>query len=321
MGQWKKYRTRAGGLVTAQPTDRRVTFRDVLANREFRALYAAQAFSIIGDQLARIAVALLVFNQSKSPLLTALSLGLSYLPWAVAGPLLGGIADRLPRRDVMVACDVGRAVLVLGLAIPGLPLGVVFPLLVVVASLQPPFNTARAAMLPDVVGEGETFAVASTLSNTTVQLGSVFGWAIGGAAVALIGSRTAILVDAGTFALSAWLVLRNVVAREAADAGQRDVLAELRQGAQVVFGDPELRWLVLTASVVIGAALSTAGVAVPYAAAHHGGAATAGLLVAAMELGVVVGTVVLGRALRPQVAERMILPGALAATGMQHDAD
>src|SRR5881227_2106930 len=111
---------------------RRVTFRDVLANREFRALYIAQALSIVGDQLARIAVALLVFNKSDSPLLTALSIGLSYLPWAVAGPLLGGYADRLPRRDVMVACDAGRAVLVLLLAIPGLPVVALFPLLVLV---------------------------------------------------------------------------------------------------------------------------------------------------------------------------------------------
>src|SRR5689334_13555078 len=96
---------------------RRVTFRDVLANREFRALYVAQALSVVGDQLARIAVAWLIFDRSGSPLLTALSLGLSYLPWAVGGPLLGAYADRFPRRDVMVLCDAARAVLVLGLAI------------------------------------------------------------------------------------------------------------------------------------------------------------------------------------------------------------
>src|SRR5438270_9349902 len=140
---------------------RRVTFRDVLANREFRALYVAQALSVVGDQLARIAVALLIFHRSGSPLLTALSLGLSYLPWAIGGPLLGGYADRLPRRDVMVACDVARAVLVLGLAIPGLALPLLFPLLFLVSLLQPPFNTARASLLPDVVGEGEPFVVAA----------------------------------------------------------------------------------------------------------------------------------------------------------------
>jgi len=302
--------------LTAETSGRRVTFRDVLANREFRAVYLAQAFSIIGDQLARIAVALLVFSRSHSPFLSALSIGLSYLPWAVAGPLLGGYADRLPRRNVMVACDLARAFLVMGLAIPGIPIAALFPLLIAVASLQPPFNTARASLLPDLVGEGETYAVASTLSNTTIQLGSVLGWGVGGAAVAILGARTSIIVDAATFALSAWLVVRWVHPRAAADAGPRDIVAEMRQGVAVVFGDPELRWLVLTASVVIAAALSTAGVAVPYAAAHHAGAMTAGALVALMELGVVIGTTVLGRVLRPVVAERMILPGALASTAI-----
>ena len=302
--------------MTAESSGRRVTFRDVLANREFRAVYLAQAFSIIGDQLARIAVALLVFHQSHSPFLSALSIGLSYLPWAVAGPLLGGYADRLPRRDVMVFCDVARAVLIMGLAIPGLPVALLFPLLIAVASLQPPFNTARASLLPDIVGEGEAYAVASTLSNTTQQLGSVLGWGVGGAAVAVLGARTSIIVDAATFALSAWLVVHSVRQRLAVESGSRDIKAEVRQGFAIVFGDPELRWLVLTASVVIGAALSTAGVAVPYAAAHHAGAATAGVLVALMELGVVIGTIVLGRVLRPRTAERMILPGALASTAI-----
>ena len=298
----------------SRPDDgRRVTFRDVLANREFRALYVAQALSIVGDQLARIAVMSLIYHRSGSPLLTALSLGLSYLPWAVGGPLLGAYADRFPRRDVMVLCDAARAVLVLGLAIPGLPFAVLFTLLIVVALLQPPFNSARASLLPDVVGEGEVFAVASTLSTTTIQLGSLAGWAIGGAAVALIGARTSIVVDAATFAFSAWLVLRRVSPRGAANAAPRHMLAEMRQGAAEVFGDPQLRWLVLTSSVVISATIATAGAALPYAAAHGGGASTAGVLVAIMELGVLCGALVLGRTLRPQTAERLILPGALAA--------
>src|SRR3954452_19694812 len=99
----------------------RVTVGDVLANREFRALYVAQALSVVGDQLARIAVALLVFDRSHSALLTAVSFAVSSLPWVVGGPLLAGYADRLPRRSVMIACDLVRVVLVLGVVIPGMP--------------------------------------------------------------------------------------------------------------------------------------------------------------------------------------------------------
>src|SRR3954451_7195152 len=101
---------------------RRVTFGDVLANREFRAMYVAQALSVGGDQLARIAVAILVFNRSHSALLTGISYAISYLPWVIGGPLLAGYADRLPRRSVMIVCDLARAALVLCLALPSIPL-------------------------------------------------------------------------------------------------------------------------------------------------------------------------------------------------------
>src|SRR3954462_4648338 len=128
----------------------RVTVGDVLANREFRALYVAQALSVVGDQLARIAVALLVFDRSHSTLLTAISFAVSYLPWVVGGPLLAGYADRLPRRPVVIASDLIRGVLVLGIAVPGMPTAMLFVLVAFVALTEPPFLAARAGLLPDV---------------------------------------------------------------------------------------------------------------------------------------------------------------------------
>src|SRR4051812_2555108 len=172
-------------------TGRRVTFRDVLANREFRALYVAQALSVVGDQLARIAVAVLVFAHSHSALLTAASFAVSYLPWVIGGPLLSGYADRLRRRNVMIFCDLARGVLVLALTIPHLPTVALLTLVTLVALLEPPFSASRASMLPDVVGEGEPYAIAATLSNTTNNLAVVAGFAIGGVVVRRPGGRPA----------------------------------------------------------------------------------------------------------------------------------
>src|SRR3954453_21620606 len=104
----------------------RVTVSDVLADREFRAMYAAQALSVVGDQLARIAVALLVFNRSHSALLTAASFAGSYLPWGVGGPLLAAYPDRPPRRTVMIASGLIRVVLVVCIAVPGMPTAALF---------------------------------------------------------------------------------------------------------------------------------------------------------------------------------------------------
>ena len=291
----------------------RVTVRDVLANREFRAMYIAQALSVVGDQLARIAVAFLVFDRSNSALLTAVSFGVSYLPWIVGGPLLAGYADRLPRRTVMIVCDLIRFVLVLGIAIPGMPTVGLLVLVTLVALMEPPFMAARASMLPDIIGEGDRYAVASTFANTTNNIGVVAGFAAGGAVVAAIGARTGILVDSLTFLFSAWLLARKVRMRPAADAGRRNMLLELRQGADIVFRDPYVRWLVVVSWLVLGADVSTEAVAVPYAAHHGGGATTAGLLTAALPLGMVLSTFAVLRWRRPAQQERLMLPMALAA--------
>src|SRR4051812_6351010 len=236
-------------------TGRRVTFRDVLANREFRALYVAQALSVVGDQLARIAVAVLVFSRSHSALLTAASFSLSYLPWVVGGPLLAGYADRLRRRNVMIFCDLARGALVLVVALPQLPTAGLLTLVTAIALLEPPFSASRASMLPDVVGEGESYAIASTLSNTTNNLGVVLGFAVGGFVVAAAGARQTVVLDALTFAASAALLAFAVTDRPPLAHGPRRILAELREGADVVFGDAYLRWLVGTACLVVGAAI------------------------------------------------------------------
>ena len=81
-------------------------FRDVLAEPQFRALWVAQLLSVLGDQVARVALAVLVFTETASAGLTALSYALTFLPDLVAGPLLSGVADRAPRRTTVVVSDV-----------------------------------------------------------------------------------------------------------------------------------------------------------------------------------------------------------------------
>src|SRR5215475_10114997 len=95
-----------------------VTFGDVVRVREYRAIWLADAQSIAGDQIARVSLAILVFERTGSTGLTALVYALTYMPAIVGGTFLAGIADRFPRRDVMVCCDLIRAVLFGVVAIP-----------------------------------------------------------------------------------------------------------------------------------------------------------------------------------------------------------
>lgn len=291
--------------------EQRVSFRGVLAIREFRALYVSQVLSVLGDQLARIAVAVIVFHRTGSSFLTGLSYAVSYLPWILGGPLLSVYADQLPRRTVMITCDVIRTVVVLSMTIPGTPAWALIVLVAITALGEPPFSSARGSMIPDVVGEGGTYAAASTLSNSTNQLAVVIGFALGGAFVATLGARPTLLLDALTFGASAVVAKTFVERRPAVVASPGVWREEVSAGARVVFKDPALRWLVVVTWLILGAIVSTEAAAVPYAAAHGRGSVTAGLLVASLPLGIVIGALLLGRVASASLSERLMLPLAV----------
>ena len=75
-----------------------VTFGALFRNRDFAVLYFAGAQSQLGDQLARVALAILVFSRTGSGLATAATYALTFLPAVVGGVLLSGLADSRPRR-------------------------------------------------------------------------------------------------------------------------------------------------------------------------------------------------------------------------------
>ena len=92
-----------------QPERRLTPRRDVFASREFRGLWSAQALSCTGDQVAQVAIAVLVYGKTGSAFLTTLAYALTYIPPIVGGPLLSGLADLFPRHRVMITVDLIRA--------------------------------------------------------------------------------------------------------------------------------------------------------------------------------------------------------------------
>jgi len=285
----------------------RVTYGDVLGHREFRAIFVAGGLSVVGDQLARIAVALLVFERSGSAFAAAATYACSYLTWLLGGPVLSVLSDRHPRRRLMIIIDVTRLVLVALLILPGIPLWLVFVVLVSVGLLSPPFEAARSALLADML-EGERYLVGNTLTQTANQAGQVLGFVGGGALVALLGIEGALLTNAGTFAVSALLLLVGVRERGRPPAGQPASLAkEAVEGARLVVGSPTLRgllaWGLLSATIVI----APEGLAVAISDEAGGGALAAGLLTAAVPAGFLLGSFLLVR-VPAERRERLFVP-------------
>ncbi|MDT7573376.1 MAG: hypothetical protein QOE05_3550 [Actinomycetota bacterium] len=290
-----------------------VRYRDVLAVGEFRALLSCEALSVLGDQVARVAVALLVYSRTGSALAASGTFAASFLTWLVAGPLLSTFADRYPRRTVMVVCDAGRALVFAGLAFSGGGTAVVLTLLVVGSLFAPPFEAARSAVTADIL-PAESYAAGNGVINAVAQAAQAGGFLLGGALVAAMGSRHALLADAVTFLVSA-VVIRVVLADRRlnrAPTGRTSVLADMTAGLRFVVGSPMLRWLLGLALLSMAMLTAPEGLAVPIAAAHHQGPFAAGVLTAAAPAGFVLGSFVVLR-LPSERRLRLITPLAVAS--------
>lgn len=289
---------------------RAVGFRDVLGVTEFRALFAAQVVSVTGDQLARVALSILVYDRTNSPGWAALTYALTFLPDLVGGPLLAGLADRYPPRAVMVLADVLRALAVAVMAAPGLPLPAVAALLVGVQLLNPVWNSARAALLPQVL-PGDTFVPGMGLLMMLVQAGQVAGFALGGLLVAGLGTGGALMADAASFAVSALFLVSGVLPRPPRETSGVRWWRHVRAGWTVVAGDRR-RLALVALGCVSGLYIAGEAVAAPYAAELGGGAVVVGLLLGAYALGNVIGMAALSR-IPPSQRSRLLGPLAVLA--------
>ena len=302
-----------GGEEVTSSSATQATWRSLFASREFLAVWASRGLSLVGDQLTRVAVTILVYDRTGSPLLTAAAYALSYVPWLIGGPLLSGLADRYPRRLMMIICDVASTVLVALMALSDLPLAVLCALLFLVVLIESPFTSARAALLVDILPD-DRYVLASALMNMTVQIGQVVGFAVGGALVALLGTQPALLIDAGTFLGSALLVKLFVANRPTPRAGQPtdppSWWVRMTAGAKLITGDPRLRSLLFVAMLATFWVVPE-GLAAPYIHDLNGTSPAAiGLYLAAQPTGAALGYLIIGRMFGP--ARRLELVGPLA---------
>jgi MFS family permease len=275
--------------------------RDVLANREFRALWLAESQSAAGDQLAKVALMVLVYSRTGSALWAAGVFALTFLP-AIAGGLgLSQLADRFPRRNVLVVCSLGQAACLGLMAIPGTPILALCGLVILQQFLLAPANAAQNALAREVIEDDEIYVRSQDLrqiSNNTIMLG---GLALGGFLIAAIGTSLALAIDAVTCVLAAatvWLLL----SRRPTPGGE---LTSWFSSTGWVFKQRKMRVL-LTLSWLVGLAVVVEGLAAPLTKELHAGDAAIGPLLAADPLGFIIGAFVLSRFFNAQTRLRLI---------------
>ncbi|MGW0229098.1 MFS transporter [Actinopolymorpha singaporensis] len=289
-------------------------YRGLLRNHEFAGLFAADVASRIGSQLGKFALAALVYERTRSAALAAVTFAVTYLPGLLGGPVLSTLADRLPRRGLLITCDVVRAVVTALIALLGDHIPLALGLLLLAEFFRVPFGAARTAILADVL-PAERFAAGNALVATSQQAVQVIGFAAGGFVVVLVGSPAALGVNALAYAMSAVLLAVFVASRPAperpAGAARHPILRDTWQGLRIVRDTarmPSLFCLLFLGPTVLATA---EGLALPLAADLGLGDQGAGILLAAPPLGSAVGLLVVGRMSAPR-RNRLVAPGAVA---------
>ncbi|ANN21625.1 arabinose ABC transporter permease [Amycolatopsis orientalis] len=280
-----------------------------LANREFRALWLAEVQSLIGDQLTIVALAILVYDRTGSALLSAVVYSLTFLPALAGGLGLSQLADRYPRRTVLVFSSLIQAVLIGVMAIPGTPLALLCGLVVLARLANAPGNAAQNALTREVFTDDDLYLKSQDIRGISTNTAMLLGLAGGGLLVSQVGASWALALDAATFLLSAAVVRFSVSRRAAASDGGGSWFGAVKQ----VFGNRHLRVLVWF-SWLVGLAVIPEGLAAPLAAEMGVGKQAVGWLLAADPLGFVIGAFLLSRFVSAE--QRRKLLGVLAALPM-----
>ncbi len=289
------------------------SYAAALAERDFRVIFAAFAMAITGSVISAVVLTVLVFERTKSPLLSALTFSLGFMPYVFGGTLLSGIVDRVPPRRLLASCALGSAGLTAAMALPGAPVAVLLVLLVGTGTLTSISSGAQGGLVRSAVPEA-AYVPARSLLRIAAQLAQVGGNAAGGVLLAAVSPRGGFLVSSAALVTAASLVrfgLRRYPVSGAADGTA--LLRDSLRGLRLVLSRARLRRLLLLGWLVPMFSVAPEGLAAPYVAARGGSPALVGWWLAALPVGLIAGDLLGVWGLSPQRQRRLVGLAAAAS--------
>ncbi|MFD8796476.1 MFS transporter, partial [Streptomyces vinaceus] len=259
-----------------------------------------------------ISLTVLVFRTTGSPQMSALTFALGFLPYALGGTLLAGIADRHPARRVLVGCDLVCAACAAAMVWPGTPVAGLLALRCAMAFVAPLFQGTRNASLADVLGPGDAFVLGRSLMRMVAQSAQLIGFGLGGLLLTVLAPRAAVALTAAGFLCSALLLRFGTRSRPARAAAT--VRTSPLAGLRAVLGDRRLRALTLLFWLPPVFVIAPEALLVPYADGIGAGTAALGVMMCALPVGTIAGELWAGSALGPHARSRLVAP--LAAAGL-----
>lgn len=191
-------------------------------NGNFRRLWMAQIVSEVGDWFYTLSIYTLLLQLTGHAGSVALALVLQVLPQTLVGPTAGVVNDRLRRKHVMIAADIGRFGIVMAMLFvrSRSTVWLVYPLLLAETTMAAFFEPARSSVIPNISTEDEVL-VANTLSSATWSVNLLIGASVGGVVAAFFGRDTVFILNALSFLTSALLIGGMRFAEPHAEAAAR----------------------------------------------------------------------------------------------------
>lgn len=286
-------------------------FRKVLKNRDFMALWIGQAISSTGDWVI-VGVLLDQLNRLSPTYGLPAMMASRFLPAFLFGFLAGAVVDRLQRKSLMIACELGRCALVLVLAFSN-NLVAICALVFGIECFSLVFAPARDSSIPDLVAEDEVVTANSMMSTSTyltMATGTLIATVILGLATliykfplvshiaqdeATFQHTFAFLVDATSFLVCAMLLFTIAFPKraKASDLTAASLVKDLKEGFGFMRRDPLTRGIlgIMIVGLIGGGSLYILGAPFARQALKSVGAKFT-LLLAALMIGVVAGAAV-----------------------------
>jgi len=233
----------------ARTPRRAMRFDGLWRNPDFVKLWAGETVSIFGSLISRTALpftAILVLDAGPAEIAV---LGVADIgPAIVAGLFAGVWVDRLPRRPIMIAADLGRAALLVSIplayALDGLRIEQLYVVAFLTGILTMFFDVAYMSYLPSLVRKGELLEGNSKLA-ASASVAEVGAFSAAGWLVQLLSGPAAVLIDAATFLVSAVFVgsIRKPEPARAPVEDRESMVREAAAGVRTIAGNPVLRTL------------------------------------------------------------------------------
>ena len=265
-----------------------------LRHRNYRLFFAGQVVSTVGTWMQSIAMPWLVLELTGKDFLVGLTLAIQFLPMLALGPVGGIVADRFPKRRVLVITQSAYTVPALFLFLANHYGFVQYPMVLVAAFCVGTINIfdvpARQAFAIEMVGR-EDLMNAIALNSSVFNGAAVIGPSLAGIVIATLGVQLCFLINAVSFlGTVVALVLMRKLPALVRESGAASLWARIREGASYAAHDPVVGPLLLSVAVFSLFAMNRLTL-IPLFAEKvlHVGAAGFGFLMAALGLGAFTG--------------------------------